>query len=74
MNTQQLISQYEAHTVTIKSAGLHIKCIGNNLADVFSGEGFAAPTRLRKIKGKWAHLSGPKLETAHEVAVVTALS
>lgn len=72
MNTQQVLNQYEAHTGNIK--GLHYKLIGNNIADVFSGDGFGVPTRLRKVKGQWAHVSGPKLSAGEQLSVVIALS
>lgn len=74
MTNDQLIKQYTEHTANINAFGLHLKCIGNNIVDVFSGEGFERPTRLRKVKGQWSHQSGPKLGNAEQVAVVTALS
>jgi hypothetical protein len=74
MNEAQHIRQYEAHTTNIERLGLHVKLIGNNVADVFSGEGFSVPTRLRKMRGQWQQISGPKLSAAEQVAVVTAIS
>jgi hypothetical protein len=74
MNTAQHINQYEAHTINLTRLGIHVKLIGNNVADVFSGDGFATPTRLRKVKGQWAHVTGPKLSASEQVAVVTALN
>lgn len=74
MNTQQLIKQYEAHTTNVPRYGLHVKLIGNNVADVFGGEGFSVPTRLRKLKGQWTYVTGPKLSAGEQLAVVTAIS
>jgi hypothetical protein len=74
METKQAIAQYEAHTTNITRLGLHIKLIGNNVADVFSGEGFGVPSRLRKVKGQWVHVTGPKLSSQEQLAVVTAIS
>lgn len=74
MNTEQLLQQHKEHTRTISKLGLHVISIGNNMADVFSGDGFSTPTRLRKAKGQWLQVGGPKLSAGEAVAVVTALS
>lgn len=65
------INQYKAHTGNI--GDLHFKRIGNNVVDVFDGEGFGTPSRLRLVKGNWTHVAGPKLSTTTYKAVVSAL-
>lgn len=62
MNTEMMLRQYHAHTGTLPNND-HYKRIGNNTVDVFSGEGFAQPTRYRMIKGKWSYVSGPKSDS-----------
>jgi preprotein translocase subunit SecD len=62
MQTAAIIRQYQEHTRNV--GDLHIKRIGNNMADVFSGEGFPAPTRYRLIKGTWTYVTGPKLDVS----------
>lgn len=74
MTTQELLKQYQGHTFNVNKLGLHGKRIGNNIIDVFSGDGFSTPTRLRLIKGQWLHISGPKLSAGEQLAVVTAMS
>lgn len=71
MNQQTALNQYAAHTGNVKD--LHFKKIGNNLVDVFKGEGFQNPTRYRLIKGTWTWISGPKPEPLDHVLVVAAL-
>lgn len=58
MNTAQLLKQYYNH-VSKDANKLSIK-IGNNLMDVFSGEGWAPPTRYRLVKGAWVYQQGPR--------------
>jgi hypothetical protein len=60
MNQETYLRQYQAHTGN--DGDLHFKCIGSNMADVFSGEGFQTPTRYRLIKGAWTYVTGPKLD------------
>lgn len=60
MNQAIINRQYAAHTGNI--GDLAYKRIGNNLCDVFSGEGFQTPTRYRLIRGTWVHLMGPRLD------------
>lgn len=72
MNVNNILKQYEAHTLNVRDA--HVKRIGNNIADVFVGEGFGQPTRMRLMRGKWTIISGPKLDAAVQLAVITSLS
>jgi hypothetical protein len=71
MNQEIAINQYKSHTGNV--GDLHFKKIGNNLVDIFSGEGFNNPTRLRLIKGAWQWIAGPKLHAKELVPVITAL-
>lgn len=68
MNQVILNRQYKAHTGNIGVNGnppeFHFKRIGNNLCDVFTGEGFDTPTRYRLIKGTWVYLHGPRLDAS----------
>lgn len=60
MNTQQMLNQYEEKTGLTKTGHFIYKST-NTLVDVFSGEGWASCSRYRRLRGKWVHLSGPKL-------------
>lgn len=74
MNVNKHIEQYEAHTINLAKLGVHVKRIGNNIADVFIGEGFSQPTRMRLVRSGWTIISGPKLDAGVQLAVITALS
>lgn len=71
MNQEIAIRQYQAHTGNV--GDLHFKRIGNNVVDVFAGEGFNSPTRLRTVRGAWTYVAGPKLSLKEQQSVISAL-
>lgn len=63
MNTNQLINQYKKHTGKLPTGQHYIK-IGNNVCDVFAGNGWGVPTRFRLLRGSWVYQHGPKIDVA----------
>lgn len=59
MNDARNIRQYLKHV--IKQGDAHIILIAHNLADVFTGKGWANRSRYRLMNGRWCYVSGVRL-------------
>ena len=53
------LRQYSKHI--INSGDTKIIMIDRNLCDVFTGNGWTSRSRYRKMAGRWAHVSGIRL-------------
>lgn len=60
--TGRSIRQYNKHT--INSGDVKIILIDRNIADVFTGMGWTTRSRYRLLGGRWAYVSGIRLNAS----------